>query len=229
MNCQIVLDSWCQRGWTDVFDLFVNGENVGYAQIGSVPPAPRTCIVEFFVTPGAREYAGALFRRLVVVSRATEVETQSNDRVLTALLLDAGEKITSPAILFEAGRETDLHPSGAIARRITREEFASAHPAGAENTDAWGVEVEGEIVATGGFLTHYNHPFADIYMEVVPPHRRRGYGAFLVQELKRACRDCGLVPGARCNAANIASKATLERAGMVPCARMLCGTIGLMA
>lgn len=58
-------------------------------------------------------------------------------------------------------------------------------------------------------------------MEVVERSRRRGYGSYLIQELKRACYESGRVPAARCNVANAASRATLQRAGMLPCARLL--------
>ena len=64
------------------------------------------------------------------------------------------------------------------------------------------LEVDGAIVATGGILTHYNPPYGDIYMEVDEPIRRRGYGSYLVQEVKRACYEMGKVPAARCNASN---------------------------
>jgi RimJ/RimL family protein N-acetyltransferase len=70
---------------------------------------------------------------------------------------------------------------------------------------------------------HYNPPYGDIYMEVDEAHRRRGYGCYLVQELKRLCRELGGVPGARCFPTNAASRRTLQRAGFVPYAHILIG------
>jgi GNAT superfamily N-acetyltransferase len=64
-------------------------------------------------------------------------------------------------------------------------------------------------------------------MEVDEPFRRRGYGSFLVQELKRACYEMGRVPTARCNASNVASRSTLQKAGLLPCARMLSGHLSI--
>ncbi len=60
-------------------------------------------------------------------------------------------------------------------------------------------------------------------MEVDERHRRRGYGGYLVQELKRRCRELGGVPEARCDPANTASRRTLQRAGFVPYAHILIG------
>jgi GNAT superfamily N-acetyltransferase len=80
-------------------------------------------------------------------------------------------------------------------------------------------------VATGGLFFHYNPPYGDIYMEVAAAHRRRGLGSYLVQELKRLCREMGCVPAARCNTANVASRLALQRAGMFPCARIVQGRL----
>lgn len=89
----------------------------------------------------------------------------------------------------------------------------------------WVTEADGAIVATGGFLCHYNPPYGDIYMEVAESARRRGYGSYMVQELKRVCYEAGKTPAARCNATNDISRRTLERAGMLPCARLLTGNV----
>ena len=84
---------------------------------------------------------------------------------------------------------------------------------------------DGETVATGGVLFHYNAPYGDIYMEVAEPFRRRGLGAFLVQELKRVTYELGSIPCARCSPENVASRRTLQKAGLVPFAHILNGTI----
>jgi GNAT superfamily N-acetyltransferase len=88
------------------------------------------------------------------------------------------------------------------------------------------VEADGVIAAAGGVLFHYNPPYGDLYMAVAEPMRRRGFGSFLVQELKRVCYESGHVPAARCNVSNTASRATLQKAGMLPCARLLVGDVG---
>ena len=86
--------------------------------------------------------------------------------------------------------------------------------------------MDGDVVATGGLMFHYNPPYSDIYMEVAGPWRRRGLGAFLVQELKRVSHEMGKAPAARSDGSNIASRRTLERAGMAACAWIIRGRIG---
>jgi GNAT superfamily N-acetyltransferase len=99
--------------------------------------------------------------------------------------------------------------------------FAHQH----EPVGDWLIEVEGTVVATGGAYDHYNPPYSDIFMEVAPAHRGRGYGSYLVQEVKRLCYERGKVPAARCSVANVASRRTLQRAGFLPCARLLVGEV----
>jgi RimJ/RimL family protein N-acetyltransferase len=62
-------------------------------------------------------------------------------------------------------------------------------------------------------------------MEVGEPFRQRGLGSFLVQELKRVCYEGGHVPAARCNTGNVASRRTLQKAGLVPCGHILTGAV----
>ena len=79
------------------------------------------------------------------------------------------------------------------------------------------------VVATGGALYHYNPPYGDLYMEVREDCRRRGFGSYLIQELKRVCYEGGKKPAARCNDSNTASRRTLQKAGLLPCGRILFG------
>jgi GNAT superfamily N-acetyltransferase len=87
------------------------------------------------------------------------------------------------------------------------------------------VEMGGHVVATGGYFTHYNAPYADLYMEVRPDRRGRGIGAFLVQEVKEACYLAGRIPAARCPISNLASRATLLKAGFRECGFLVGGGI----
>ncbi|MGH9693937.1 MAG: GNAT family N-acetyltransferase [Bryobacteraceae bacterium] len=87
------------------------------------------------------------------------------------------------------------------------------------------VEQTGDVIATGGFLLHYNRPFADLYMEVREDCRRRGIASLLLQELKKECYLAGRVPAARCSMRNLASRAALIKAGLRVCGFMLTGKV----
>ena len=99
----------------------------------------------------------------------------------------------------------------------------SANAADVLNTGAGAGAGCGVAVATGGVLFHYNPPYGDIFMEVHESYRQRGFGSYMVQELKRICYEMGKTPAARCNVSNVASRRTMEKAGLLPCGRILLG------
>lgn len=225
MGCQIVLDSWLDRGWTDPYLLTIDGRVVGYGLVGGIRADPKDVIVEFYVLPDRRAAALPLFRRLIAASGARTIEVQTNDRLLTLMFFDCAGRIESDVVLFHDAHTTTLAVPGAVFRAATEADAGQLAAAELDPGAGWLLEMDGAPVAAGGLLFHYNVPYGDIYMAVAGPSRRRGYGSYLVQELKRACREMGRIPAARCNVANPASRATLQKAGMLPCARVLTGTI----
>jgi RimJ/RimL family protein N-acetyltransferase len=227
MACQIVHDSWHARGFTDSFLLLLGEAPVGYGAVGGAPGDPRHTVKEFFVRPAHRAEATGLFDALLAESRARRIEAQTNDVLLTLMLYDRAVAVTSPTILF-ADAVTTRHPApdGAGFRRLEEADRTHVFEHTREPVGPWGlVEADGRVVATGGLMLHYNPPYADLFMEVAATHRCRGLGTYLVQELKRVCHAGGHVPAARCRHDNLASRRTLQRAGMLPCARVLHGEV----
>lgn len=216
LNCQIRHDSMLRRGLADPYVIIVRGRVGGYGGVLNRYDAGR--LTEFYTLPHLRNMALPMFRELLAVSQATHIEAQTNASLQLLLLYDCAHHITSESILFHDAFRTTLNcPDGA---------FRPAAAADHGSPDAaWVVESAGAIVASGGFLCHYNPPYADIHMTVVEAARRRGFGSYLVQEIKRVCYEAGKTPAARCNPTNIASRKTLEKAGLLPCGRILVGTV----
>jgi GNAT superfamily N-acetyltransferase len=223
MNCQIVHDAFPHRGFSDAYLIHLGGRIAGYGLVANKHD-PDT-IDEFYTLPAYRAAALTMFRELLEVSHATRIRAQTNDRLLLLMLYDCAANITSDTILFEDAVTTGLTcPTGRLreaAEADKKEVFEHKH----EPVGDWIIENEGVPVATGGALFHYNPPYGDIYMEVHEAYRRRGYGSFLVQELKRVCYEIGKIPSARCNVSNAASRKTLQKAGMLPCGRILLGDV----
>jgi GNAT superfamily N-acetyltransferase len=225
MNCQIVHDSLHERGFTESYLIRANGQVAGYGALVRDRAGWKDVIKEFYVLPSHRAAALLLFRHFASASQARGVEAQTNDRLLTLMLFDCATGIKSETILFHDALTTNLLAPGATFRRVAEADKARSFAHKVEPVGDWMIEADGEVAATGGILFHYNVPYGDIYMEVAEPFRRRGYGSYLVQELKRACYEIGRIPAARCSAANEASRATLQKAGLLPCARILSGVI----
>jgi GNAT superfamily N-acetyltransferase len=141
------------------------------------------------------------------------------------LVLTYGRDIGTESIVFRDGATTTHAATGATLRRVTPEHEIRDSIERRQGGGEWSLELEGQVVGKGGVLFHYNRPYGDIYMEVGEAFRRRGLGAYLVQELKRECRQLGAVPCARCNPSNIPSRRTLLSAGFLPFAHILNGSI----
>jgi GNAT superfamily N-acetyltransferase len=225
MRCQIVHDSWHARGFTDSYLLRRRGELVGYGSVAGDPYGPREVVKEFYLAPSVRGDALPLFRALIATSGARRIESQTNDTLLTLLLFDCAAELESTTILFADAGTTEHRIPGLLLRPLTDADQPRIFAHTREPVGQWGLELDGAIVATGGLLFHYNPPYGDIFMEVASGFRRRGVGSFLVQELKRLCYERGCTPVARCQQENVASRRTLARAGLLPCARIVSGRI----
>jgi len=229
MNCQIIHDSLHRRGFNDSYLILIDGKIAGYGTVTSGNDEhkvfQRGILNEFYLLPTYKALAVPVFRQLLATSQAMKILAQTNDVLLMLMLYDFATEITGDTILFHDALTTHLSVPDGVFRKATQVDADRIFQHQSEPVGDWLIEVAGIIVATGGFLTHYNPPYGDIYMEVAEPYRRRGYGSYLVQELKRVCYEAGRRPAARCNAANMASRKTLEKAGFLPCARILSGSV----
>jgi GNAT superfamily N-acetyltransferase len=227
MDCQIVHDSLHRRrGLTNTYSLRVGDEPAGFASVAIGGPwMGKPTIYELYVVPEHRGRAFDLFEAFLEASGGRLMEVQSNDLLLAALLHTYARDISSESIVFRDGLRTALPANGAVLQEVTSDEETRRAIAERQGGTEWRLLLDGEPVATGGILFHYNEPYGDVYMDVAEPFRRRGYGSYLVQELKRIAHELGSIPAARCNTGNVASRRTLQKAGFVPYAHILTGSI----
>ena len=223
MRCQIIHDSIHVRpGWSLEYALEMDGVTVGYGSVAIGGPWKTWhALYEFYVEKEKRGHLFDLFAALRANSDATKIETQTNAPLLSLMLNTFGQNIQAEAILFEDRFETELRPEDASFRRREEEDVEELKRLELDDTAGWVVICGGRIAGAGGVLYHYNPPYGDVYMKIAEPFQRRGLGAYLVQELKTACRAAGKVPAARCNVTNLASRKTLAKAGFVPCGNLV--------
>jgi GNAT superfamily N-acetyltransferase len=227
MNCQIVHDSIHTRpGWSATYALRIGDGTAGFASVAVGGPwTGQPHIFEFYVVPEQRGRAFDLFEAFLEASGARLMEIQSNDLLLAAMLHAYARDIWSEKIVFQDGPSTALPSNGAILQQVTSSEDAYTDMARRQGSMDWRLQLDGEPVASGSILFHYNAPYCDIAMEVAEPFRRRGFGAYLVQELKRIAYGLDSIPCARCSPDNVPSRKTLQKAGLVPYAHILHGSI----
>jgi GNAT superfamily N-acetyltransferase len=223
-NFQVRYDSCHWRGWADEY-VFTDGDTqIGYGSVmGRDDLKLRDSIFEFYLVPAYRNRMAAIFAELIKVSGVIYIECQSNDLLLSGMLYEFAKNISSNVVLFKAGSSTHHKFDDVIFRKKLDTDRLFDHQSEPEGD--YVLEKNGGIIGSGGFLLHYNKPFADLYMEVQSNHRRKGYGSFLIQEVKKACYLAGRVPAARCNISNPASKATLLKGGMEIAGYMLTGEV----
>jgi GNAT superfamily N-acetyltransferase len=219
-NFQIRYNATHERGWADSYFILHNKEKIGY---GCLKEDSRDTVFEFYIIPSFRNVVRDAFQQFLHVSKAGFIECQSNDLLLSSLLYEFGQNIKSDTILFEEGISSDIKPGNVIFRKRSRGDVIFEHKA--EPVGDYVLELNKEVVATGGFLLHYNMPFADLYMEVKEGCRRQGLGSLLIQQVKEQCYLSGRVPAARTGIDNIASKATLLRAGFKIAGYILLGEV----
>ena len=222
-NFQIRYNACHERGWSDSYLLKVGDADVGYGSIKGQERAGRDTVFEFYVIPSFRKSSGVLFHELVAASGAKRIECQSNDLLLSSMLYEFSRDVRADVVLFEDHAVTEHHISGALVRPRRNDDRVFEHTI--EPIGDYVLEVGGDIVATSGFMLHYNVPFADLYMEVRKDRQGQGYGSFILQEVKKVCYLAGRVPAARCQLRNGASRATLIKAGLTVCGFMLMGSV----
>jgi len=231
MNCQIVHDSLHSRaGWTRSYLLQVETTPVGYGAVVVGGPWQGTITsFEFFLTPEHRHRAFDIFETFASAAKITAFVVQTNDVLSTVMVHAYCTRTVCEKIVFHDHHTTNLPANRALFRRAARNDAERIFKHDHEPVGDWLLEMDGEIAATGGILWHYNKPYGDIYMEVAPPFRRRGLGSYLLQELKRVCREEGSIPCARCSPENFPSRKTISKAGFAPCAHILAGQLTFAA
>ena len=227
MNCQIVKDSIHRRpGWTVSYLLELEEKAVGFGSVAIAGPwKDKPALIEFYVLPPYRNRAFDLFETLLSTAGPRFFEAQTNDTLFAILVYVYGRDIVTESIVFRDGGATTCPSKGSLLRLVTPKEELLSCIEERQGGGEWLLELNGKPVGKGGILFHYNRPYGDIYMEINEGFRKGGLGSFLVQELKQECYRLGAVPAARCNPGNVASRRTLLRAGFLPCAHILNGSL----
>jgi GNAT superfamily N-acetyltransferase len=219
LDCQFVHYSFFERGLADPYAILAHQTPVAYGLVSNKYDKGR--FIEFFVAPEFRAESTSLFAALLAASGATHIEAQTNMPSIFAMLREFGVNAMTERLLFQDASASKLSCQQGIFRKRDEADGPNLFGQKEDTLSKWVLEASGEIVAAGGFLTHYNPPYADIFMAVAPHRRRQGFGSYLVQEVKKVCYEAGKKPAARCDPANIASRKSLEKAGMPVCGEIL--------
>ncbi len=222
-NFQFIYNKCHPAGWADVYLFTMDEIKIGYGSVwGKDRREDRDAIFEFYLIKPFRKFSNSVLPKFLSASGATFIECQSNDLLLSSMLYEYAQNIYAEAILFKDNFQTNFNIPGVIFRKQREQDNIS------KDDGDYVLEQNGEIVATGGFVRNYNIPYIDMFYEVKENFRQKGFGSFMVQELKKEAYLMGRVPAARCNIKNQKSKATLSKAGLEVCGFILIGEIKRM-
>ncbi|MFN3728323.1 MAG: GNAT family N-acetyltransferase [Fimbriimonadaceae bacterium] len=220
VNVQLVRDSASHREGVENFAFIETDLMIGHAVVSHGFFDDR--VIEFYLHPGFEGRALECLDALRRTTKVRELEAQTNLALPTWLVHASCPCVEPHNVLFGDTDRYELPLSDAVLRPALPEDVI---PETEEPTGTYVLEVRGEIVGSGGYLTHYNPPFADVYMGIGTPFRGRGYGAWIVQELRRVAREHDYVPAARCNFGNHASCRSLLRGGFCLAGLIIVGTV----
>lgn len=138
--------------------------------------------------------------------------------VVVGGLLFRKRKLSRPAAfdcaVIRATISADVHTIWQINGAFFESEDEVADLAGANKL--WTAIVDGEIAGCGvSNRVIKDSDAVDIGMMVAPNFRRKGLGTYIVSEIADRVEIDGLRPICGCGASNVASRATLEKAGFV--------------
>lgn len=211
------------RNWCDGYGIFEANDLIGYGLVkGKDNFRDRDSIFEYHLKTQSGQSL-TIFKKLIAISHAKYIECQTNDLVLSGLMRQLTQLIQPESILFQFDDPTNFAFADVLFRERSDSDQVFEHEH--EPIGEYVLEHENMVVATGGFYAHYNPPFVDLFMEVHPGFRNRGYGSFLLQEVIKICRQQGKTPAARCAVTNMASQKTLLKAGLVKVGEVQVGEI----
>lgn len=217
---QFIHNKCHQYNWADTYLFQYGNTTAGYGSVwGKDHREDRDCVFEFYLLPSFRHLANIFFHELSLVAKTLYAECQTNDPLMASLFFENARNIQTEAILFEDHVTTGLHVPETV---FYRQDTDSKNP---DELGGYVLEYRGQIIARGGLMLNYNFPYADLYMDVLEAHRGKGFGSFIVQELKKAAIEAGRIPAARCNVRNQVSKYTLIKAGFRVCGYLLQGEL----
>src|SRR5262245_3234247 len=147
MSCQVIHDSIHARpGWTHEYLITEGGAKVGYGSVAVAGPwQGRPTVYEYFLLPQHRGRLFDAFAAFLTASGATEVETQSNDVLLTVMLHSFAPTVASESILFHDKLTTAHTLPDAVLRRATTEDAGQIAEQRLDPGAGWLVAVGGVV------------------------------------------------------------------------------------
>lgn len=236
-------DAYWQEGLiaaADHFEIHIDNQLAGYGVVNS-----QNQLLQFHLVAGYQRSATSIFRHLLPERNIKQAMAATIEPCYFSVCLDTQVRATVHTFLFSdhTPREPELNSlpghqfrlatshdlPGVLAILTGGDEFVDmetvethfAGPVGyARMVIAAGIlhvlEYNGEVIGTGELRERVLWPpFADVGMIVRKDYRRQGLGTYLLCKLKQMAAARGLTPICSCEAGNLGSRKSIEKAGFV--------------
>ena len=212
-----------ERGWSSIYLLTVDYQSIGYIALkGFENLEDRDTLFEYYVTRPNVHWRLPILHSILPKIDAQYIECQTNDAAMLEVMMEYGRDIRAHTYLFGKPKVVPKRDGFVFRKRqITDTTWRKSK----DEDGAFVLLYDDIIVADGGYLSHYNRPYVDLYMEVDPVHRGNRYASELVKHLIDHTQANGWKPSARCNMDNKASMKSLLHAGFQKVGYMLEGKI----
>lgn len=217
----------------DFVRILEGNEPIGYACIGTHENY-KDIILEYFIIGCYRCNAGTILNQLVSHYKCKEWYVNTHDFFALPVMFDLRlpYKIDAYKFKIDEAINVDYKFENSVTLNITKQDELNEvyalimqdgfYSGGGIDSlipriavkEMYSLRVCGKLAGIGFIGVLARTPeYADIAMIIDKNKRRKGYGVLLVKALIANCRLLGIKPTAVCDVNNLASRATLQKAG----------------
>lgn len=234
MNLQFPMDGYWQNVVvynSDCYKIMYNNKFVGHLSIKE-----DKTLVQFFIIDEYYTYASDIFKYLISSDIVESGAVSTIESAFLSLCLDYHKSISVNSYLFVDNKNIKYYINDfeELSFRLAKEKdlyiiekecgkvYEGYYEDLIKNNQLF-VLYDGKVfLGIGEFRVNKIHSqYADIGMIVVEKYRNRGIGTYIITKLKEHCNMNNVIAIASCNSKNIASKKTLEKAGLISMNRII--------
>lgn len=216
------------------YRLVQGGQPIGYFCVST-----KGTLLQFYLKAGHIRSLQSIFSRLLSQGFFTQALVSTRDRLGISSCLEFHKEVSVDDYLFEDGSgpvEAASEWQDSVFALAGTDDIPLIRSVVNDFHDFLHYTLEGSVAEQSIFLLldgntllgtgviaskEYQPPYVDIGMCVNEQYRRQQVGTEIIRRLRLHCRERALIPLASCRFDNLASKKTLEKAGMVSRDRVL--------
>lgn len=210
---------------SDCYEIVYNNIIVGHFSVKT-----DKTLVQFCVFDNHLKYSSEIFEYLISHNLVTSAAVSTIESTFLSLCLDYQKDISIEMYLFcdISSPETTLNEFSNLSFRFADENdidivikecglpFDGYYQKIIKQNQLFVLYSDNIFLGIGEFrISKINSKYADIGVAVAKKYHRKGIGTYIINNLKKYCNKNNVIAIASCDSENIASKKTLEKAGLV--------------